>query len=87
MVFFSSAKFSKFRGNLTACHSIVTLLTLLFKCLILLEDINECKTERACGENAECVNNKGSFLCNCKNGYHGNPPSEKCEGKIVILLS
>lgn len=58
----------------------------MFKCLILFEDINECKIERVCGENEECVNNKGLFLCNCKNGYYRNFLFEKCKGKVVNFL-
>lgn len=35
-------------------------------------DINEC-LENPCGQNAECTNSPGSFLCTCRPDYTGNP--------------
>ena len=51
---------------------------------ILFKDVDECSNGSACGENAYCVNNDGSFWCLCEPGYNGNP-LEKCEGKMAIL--
>lgn len=51
--------------------------------MINVVDINECKHRiDACGENAICVNNVGSFECVCKEGYGGNP-GEHCYGKCL----
>lgn len=50
-----------------------------FPTQILSANIDECKTGRACGDNEEWVNDKGSFLCNCKSGYHRTRSSEKCK--------
>ena len=33
-----------------------------------LLDINECETE-PCGKNAICVNELGSYRCECENGF------------------
>ena len=36
-------------------------------------DINECaSSKRPCHEQANCVNTKGSYECNCKSGYSGD---------------
>ena len=39
-----------------------------------ISDINECKRSGAnnCHENADCINNNGSFSCKCSNGYSGD---------------
>ena len=41
-------------------------------------DVNECQTEQ-CGPFAICVNNVGSFRCECENGYTGSPPRVQCK--------
>ena len=39
----------------------------------LFSDIDECTTnENSCDENAECLNNDGSYTCSCKDGFVGN---------------
>lgn len=35
-------------------------------------DIDECKNN-ACGKNAICTDTDGSYECECKAGYMGNP--------------
>ena len=37
-------------------------------------DVNECEesTETICGENSVCVNEEGSYSCNCIEGYAGD---------------
>ena len=56
-------------------------------CIFLLFiDIDECSNGKACGENAYCVNNDGSFWCLCEPGYNGDP-FKKCEGKMAILCT
>lgn len=43
-------------------------------------DTNECAVGLArCSQDAECVNNIGSFTCRCKSGFTGN--GEICTGK------
>ena len=40
--------------------------------------MNECKLNKdICGNNSNCINTQGSFVCECKEGYEGTPPS--CE--------
>ena len=34
-------------------------------------DINEC-ADNPCNQNANCINNEGSYLCECNTGYTGN---------------
>ena len=39
-------------------------------CVLNGADINECaETENVCGENYDCFNNKGSFSCQCVDGF------------------
>ena len=35
---------------------------------ILFIDVNECSSD-VCGENADCENTVGSYICTCKAGY------------------
>ena len=50
-------------------------------------DIDECATNNGgCSPHADCVNTNGSYICSCRNGYHGD--GFLCFGKPVpILLS
>ncbi|CAH3164840.1 unnamed protein product, partial [Pocillopora meandrina] len=36
------------------------------------KDIDECKGNHSCHENANCTNTNGSHLCDCQPGYTGN---------------
>ena len=51
-----------------------------------LSDVDECNAPGAnnCSSNAECVNKRGSFQCNCKSGYTGD--GVNCNGKRFLLL-
>ena len=44
--------------------------------LVLIEwvsDVNECENgEHNCHKNAECSDNKGSFTCECAQGFEGS---------------
>lgn len=39
----------------------------------LFVDDDECLRPGACGQNAQCFNNIGSYTCSCLEGYTGNP--------------
>ena len=43
-------------------------------------DVNECGAPGTCGENSLCTNIPGSFICQCKPGYTGNP-QVRCIGE------
>lgn len=48
-------------------------------------DINECSTgTHACDINAICVNEPGSFACQCKAGYTGD--GSQCESKDTYKI-
>ena len=47
-------------------------------------DIDECSTGNDnCDVNADCINDQGSFSCQCREGYQGNGIT--CEGKKLYL--
>lgn len=46
---------------------------------VLYLDINECSEDNACHPNATCVNEIGSYDCNCNEGFEGE--GQNCEGK------
>ena len=39
---------------------------------ICVSDKNECVDGSTCGQNAECVNTEGSYMCVCEYGYNGD---------------
>ena len=45
-------------------------------------DIDECKGNHSCHENANCTNTNGSHLCDCQPGYTGN--GQNCTGEFGI---
>ena len=47
-------------------------------------DIDEC-LNYPCQESATCINNIGSFDCECKEGFMGN--GSMCEGKMFLPYS
>lgn len=54
---------------------------------ILLADIDECKgPEKACAGHG-CVNQVGSYRCECETGYIFNSISRVCEGKQFADLT
>ena len=56
-------------------------LIMLFSAFVL--DIDECsKNGSPCDENADCLNNDGSYTCTCKDGFTGN--GTVCVGKFPI---
>ena len=62
----------------------------IFFCIILKShflicgfiDIDECKGNHSCHENANCTNTNGSHVCDCQPGYTGN--GQNCTGKFGI---
>ena len=45
-----------------------------------LIDVDECKGNHSCHENANCANTIGSHVCNCQPGYTGN--GQNCTGEF-----
>ncbi|XP_066033798.1 uncharacterized protein [Chamaea fasciata] len=44
---------------------------------LLVEDVNECQAGVGlCGEEAECFNGVGTYLCRCRRGYEDHSPSK-----------
>ncbi|XP_021248412.1 uncharacterized protein LOC110396860 [Numida meleagris] len=44
---------------------------------LLVEDVNECSLGVSlCGEEAECFNGVGTYLCRCKKGYEDRSPTK-----------
>ncbi|XP_072189903.1 uncharacterized protein [Excalfactoria chinensis] len=44
---------------------------------LLVEDVNECSSGVSlCGEEAECFNGVGTYLCRCKKGYEDRSPTK-----------
>ncbi|OXB82835.1 UNVERIFIED_CONTAM: hypothetical protein H355_010405 [Colinus virginianus] len=44
---------------------------------LLVEDVNECSLGvTLCGEEAECFNGVGTYLCRCKKGYEDHSPTK-----------
>ena len=35
-------------------------------------DVDECETGHSCHQNADCINNPGSFSCQCHNMFQGD---------------
>ena len=48
-------------------------------------DVDECSEESdPCDENADCINNDGSYSCTCKQGFTGDGVS--CSGMLYSIL-
>ncbi|NXV73637.1 AGRE2 protein, partial [Atlantisia rogersi] len=44
---------------------------------LFVEDVNECNAGVSlCGEEAECFNGVGTYLCRCKKGYEDHSPTK-----------
>lgn len=54
---------------------------------ISTSDVDECTVFEPCHNNATCINNNGSYLCYCKDGWQGQQcqKGRKC-GLIVGML-
>ncbi|KFU98990.1 hypothetical protein N340_14353 [Tauraco erythrolophus] len=52
---------------------------------LLIEDVNECRAGVSlCGEEAECFNGVGTYLCRCKKGYEDHSPTKS--GTLCIRV-
>jgi hypothetical protein len=49
----------------------------------LILDINECNVNSSLCGNGICINQIGSYTCNCTNGYRFN--SQTCIGKFYLI--
>ena len=45
-------------------------------------DINECESENACDEHADCHDTDGSYWCECSTGFLGD--GYNCTGNVYI---
>ena len=61
----------------------VMLVTYSFSFLLIFVDIDECLSS-SCHVSADCANNEGSFLCECKNGFSGD--GFNCSSKLIFHL-
>ncbi|XP_069706204.1 uncharacterized protein [Phaenicophaeus curvirostris] len=53
---------------------------------LFIEDVNECSAGVGlCGEEAECFNSVGTYLCRCKKGYEDHSPTKS--GTLCIRAS
>ncbi|XP_015712083.2 uncharacterized protein LOC107310709 [Coturnix japonica] len=53
---------------------------------LLVEDVNECSSGVSlCGEEAECFNGVGTYLCRCKKGYKDHSPTKS--GTLCVRSS
>ncbi len=66
------------------CLISALLLAIVVKVLILA-DIDECSNSSLhnCDDNADCVDNTGSFQCTCQSGFRGN--GTICSGKVKMI--
>lgn len=48
----------------------IFLLKPFIQALISFTDFNEC-SDSPCENNGTCINNEGSFICDCENGWKG----------------
>lgn len=54
-------------------YVLVGIIILLKMNIILLTDVDECERNLTqCSKNANCINNIGSYSCQCSDGYDGN---------------
>ncbi len=49
----------------------------------LLADIDECTAGTdECGDNSDCINTLGSYMCRCNTGFKLGSSNFECEGKV-----
>ena len=52
---------------------IIIIIIIIGACNINVIDVDECEAKsNNCHPNANCINNEGSFTCQCKPGYDGD---------------
>lgn len=52
-------------------------------CFSFTSDIDECKTEKRCGESAGCLNTEGSYRCICSTGFELKSGDSNIRGTVV----
>lgn len=55
----------------------------LYMFLFFFPDINECEMLLPCQNNGTCLNNNGSYVCICKEGWQGY----NCEDGIIFVFN
>lgn len=52
-------------------------------CQIYFVDVDECEITELCKHNGTCINNNGSYICNCTDGWQG----QHCEdGQYKVIF-
>ena len=55
-------------------------------------DINECAQDNDCHNNATCINNSGSYDCECNSGFRGDgkvctgTSNIKCNNELLFII-
>lgn len=49
---------------------------ILINPLFLFKDYNECEQQNICEHNGTCINNNGSYVCDCTDGWKGKHCSD-----------
>ena len=57
-----------------------------FSFFFTFPDINECLTDGICGYNAQCINEEGSYRCQCPENYVFNAELNFCEGTVIVFF-
>lgn len=57
---------------------------IIFVHIYYIADIDECKVIHDVCRNGECVNDRGSYHCNCKAGYTPDITGTACVGKCAL---
>ncbi|KAK2570207.1 Adhesion G protein-coupled receptor B3 [Acropora cervicornis] len=52
----------------------------------ICQDVNECQDRSSCHKDAECINNPGSFTCECKEGFEGDGVKNCKEEKERVVI-
>ena len=61
-------------------------LILKYVCCYILPDIDEClrSDTNNCDENAQCLDTRGSYTCQCNEGFQMNDDTGVCTGKYQV---
>ena len=58
---------------------------IIFVMIVLFSDVDEClsDSQNDCAESADCINEEGSYSCQCQEGFTGN--GRTCSGILCTL--